>query len=99
MRSLRNPKSAPPSNSVPRSGLRFGLPGLKGTTPGPTPPLGVTYEVGAFVASAAPGAGERPVVPYAARRRIVETTGCTDFQNGSWEITYEPLTLGRKNAP
>src|SRR5690348_18491359 len=68
-------------------------------TPGPTPPAGVTYVNGAYVRSEAPGSGERPVVPYAARRRNVEIPGATRCQKGSCDMTYDALTFGRKSDP
>src|SRR5690242_15476275 len=98
-RSWKKPASKPVSNSVPRSGLRLGLPGLAWTTPGPTPPLGVTYGKGAYVVSDAPGSGERPVDPYAARRRKVEIPGRSCCQKGSCDRTYDTLTFGRKREP
>src|SRR5256885_13030245 len=68
-------------------------------TRGPTAPVGVTYVNGAYVRSDAPGSGERPVVPYAARSRKVETPGAMRCQNCSWESTYDALTFGRNSDP
>src|SRR3954471_1365707 len=71
-RSWKKPASNPPSVSTPRSGLRSGLPGLPGETPGRTTPASVRYGDFEYVWSAAVLPGDRPVVPHAPRRRNVE---------------------------
>src|SRR5205823_2273499 len=73
-RSWKKPASNPPSASTPRSGLMFGLPGLPGDTPGTTTPASVRYGDLEYVCNASVVPGDRPVVPYAPRKRSVEIT-------------------------
>src|SRR5687767_12892525 len=43
--------------------------------------------------------GERPVAPYAARSRSVDTTFDSPLQNDSSDTTYETPAFGRKTVP
>ena len=93
----KNPASRPASNSSPRSGLRSALPGLPGMAPAPVVPV-MLYEAATSVVSASPGLGERPVVPYAARRRSVFSHRAYRSKNFSSEIAQLAPIFGSTNA-
>src|SRR5512141_2428117 len=96
-RLLKKPASRPASNSTPRSGFRFALPGLPGMAPAAVVPA-MLYAADTSVVSASPGLGERPVVPYAARRRSVLTYFANRSKNRSSEIAQLPPIFGSTMA-
>src|ERR1035437_264063 len=95
-RLCQNPASSPASNSVPLSGLRFALPGLPSTAPAYSV-VPIRYGAAESVVSAAPGPGDRPVVPHEARRRSVLTYFENRSKNFSSPIAQLNPTFGSTN--
>src|SRR4051812_30035917 len=91
--------SAPASNSLPRSGLSESLPGLPGMAPELADAPGLmAYAAATRVVSASPGFGERPVVPYAARTRIVGMYAVSGAKNFSSDTVHVAPIFGSTNA-